>query len=105
MTTPVRSAPWAHFAWNNGAPTLVAGDGMAAPSSPATGRIQLNFAAGVSLSGATWAIGSAGGAGARVVPVNTTGLLEIQDSAGAAVNFNVTTGFAFVQARVTENYP
>lgn len=94
----VKSTPWAYLSWSNGAPTIVAGDGMSAPGNPATGRVQLNFPNTVS--GATFVIGSAGGAGARVVPQNITGLIEIQDAAGTAVNFAATTGFAFIQARV-----
>lgn len=99
----VRSRPWARITWNNGAPTVAEGDGMSAPGNPATGRIQLNFPS--SLVGNIHVVGNAGASAWQVVVINTTGLIEVQDNSGAAVNFNVTSGNVFVQTRVTESIP
>lgn len=86
---------WAHFAWANAAPTLASGMNMAAPGNPAAGQIQVNLTNGIT-SGAVVVIGTAGAAAWQVVALNSTGLIQIQDNAGAAVPFGSTTGFAFV---------
>lgn len=85
---------WAYVTWNNGAPTLVSGVNMASVGNPAAGRIQLNAAA--ALAGAMVVVGNAGAGAWHVVPINITGLVEVQDNTGAAVNFGVTSGFAFL---------
>ncbi len=86
---------WAHFAWSNGAPTLTSGMNMAAPGNPAAGQIQVNLTDAIA-SGAIVVIGVAGAGAWKVVPKNITGLVEIQDNAGAAVAFGSTAGFCFV---------
>ena len=87
---------WAHFAWANGAPTLTSGMNMAAPGNPAAGQIQVNLTDAIA-SGHMVCISNAGpAAGYNVVPLNGTGLLQVEDGAGAAVAFGVTTGFAYV---------
>jgi len=87
---------WAHFAWSNGAPTLASGMNMAAPGNPAAGQIQVNLTDAIG-SGHMVCIGLAGpGQGYKIVPLNGTGLLQLEDQAGTAIAFGATTGFAYV---------
>lgn len=94
--TPLNTVKgFAHYAWNNAAPTLTSGCNMAAPGNPAAGQIQVNLN-GTALTDAMIVVGMAGAGAWHPVAKNTTGLIEVQDNAGAAVNFGATTGFLFV---------
>lgn len=89
---------WGHLTWNNGAPTLTSGMNMAAPGNPggtSSGQIQVNLTDGIG-AGAVVVTGNAGASAWHVSPVNTTGVVQVNDAAGAAVNFGATTGFAFL---------
>lgn len=89
---------WLHFAWNNGAPAVSGTQAMniGSISTPGTGQVQLTLASGIT--GSILLAGMVGPGARYMAPNDVLGKFTVYDSAGAAVNFNASSGFGLVVA-------